>query len=116
MGSRALILREDLSRKRFEVVAIAIFTFGCLLDHVTTAYGLTLPNVAELNVNVLLLSECDIWHIVEILIIAAGIVSGVLLFRGDLSFRQRSPVTALLIVGFIRFVAGVHNITVILNV
>lgn len=100
---------------RLVFVAMAIFSLGCLCDHLTTAYGLTLPNIAELNMNILLLMGCGIWHFVESLVVASGIGSGFLAVRSKSVPILRASMIALFSGGLIRFYAGLHNLTIMFS-
>lgn len=100
---------------RLEFTAMAIFLLGCLCDHLTTAYGLTLQGMTELNSNVLLLVRYDVWHFFELLVIATGIGLGFLAVRSKLGEITKLSMMVLLSGGIIRFYAGLHNLTIILN-
>lgn len=97
------------------LLGTTFFALSCIFDHITTVYGLFLPNVSEMNVNVLFLMGCGVWHLVEILIIAAGISSSYLALNSRSTAILRVSTIALLSGGFIRFFAGLHNLTIILN-
>ncbi len=108
-------LRDVLSDNRLEVTALAVFTLGCIFDHFTTAYGLTQPNIMETNINVLFLIENNLWHLLETLVVAAGVISGMLIVRGESGSIMRYLIIAQFVVGLIRLYAGFHNISVIFN-
>lgn len=101
---------------RLGFTALAIFSLGCVCDHLTTAYGLTLPNVTELNMNVLILLGYGVWHLVEFLVIAAGIGSGFLAVRSKSGVIPRLSMMILFSGGLIRFYAGLHNLIIIINI
>lgn len=101
---------------RLEFTAITIFLSGCLCDHLTTAYGLTMQGITELNLNVLLLVGYGVWHYIEFLVIAAGIGSCLLAIRSKSDEIIKLSTIALLSGGIIRFYAGLHNLTLILNI
>ena len=108
-------LRNVLLDNRLEVTSLAIFTLGCIFDHLTTAYGLAQLNIVETNINVLFLIENNLWHLLETLVVAAGIISGILIVRGESNSTMRYLIIAQFIVGLTRLYAGFHNISVIFN-
>ena len=108
-------LRNMLLDNGLEVTALAVFTFGCIFDHLTTAYGLTQPNIMETNINVLFLIENNLWHLLETLVVAAGVLSGILIVRGESNSIMRYLIIAQFVVGITRLYAGFHNISVIFN-
>lgn len=109
------MLKNILMDNRLEVTALAIFTFGCIFDHFTTAYGLTQPYIMETNINVLFLIENNLWHLLETLVVAAGVLSGVLIIRGESNSIMRYLIIAQFVLGITRLYAGFHNISVIFN-
>lgn len=108
------ILNDNIGKA--ELLAMILFTSGCIVDHVTTYYGVSLPTVEEANPVVLFMIGAGVWHVVEILIILLGTTSGFILS----STRSRGMVTmsilALMVVGLVRLYAGIHNIVLISNV
>jgi hypothetical protein len=108
------ILNENIGKA--ELLAMIVFTSGCIVDHITTYYGLSMPTIKEANPVVLLMIGAGIWNVVEILIIAMGTTSGFILS----STKSRRIVTmsifALMAVGLVRLYAGVNNIVLITNV
>ena len=108
-------IKNVLMDNKIEVTALTIFTLGCILDHFTTAYGLTQSNIMETNINVLFLLENNLWHLLETLIVASGVISGILIFRGESNSIMRLLVMAQFVIGLTRLYAGFHNITVIIN-
>ena len=105
----------DKMDKRLALIAMAIFSLGCVCDHLTTAYGLTLPNITELNNSVVLLNEYGVWHVIELLVIATGLCSGLFIIRLKPCAITKLSTIALMSGGFIRFSAGLQNLTTILN-
>ena len=95
--------------------AMMIFTSGCVLDHVTTYYGLSLPTINEANQFVLYLIGANIWNIVELLMLILG-NSLVIVKFGSESNRITIMAVALTSVGIIRLFVGVHNILLITSV
>jgi len=75
-----------------------------------------LQGITELNLNVLLLGGYGVWHYIELLVIAAGIGSGFLAVRSELGEITKLSMIVLLSGGIIRFYAGLHNLTIILNI
>lgn len=98
------------------VAGTAFFSFSCVFDHITTFYGLFIPNVSEINVIVLFLMGYGIWHLIEIVIIMAGIGSGCLAFISKSDVILKLSTISLMSCGLIRFSAGIQNLTIILNV
>ena len=99
-----------------ELAAMVIFVVGCICDHLTTAYGLMLPNIHELNMNVLFLMGHGLWHIAEILIIMAGVGSGYLALKSESNLVVNLSTFMLMSGGLFRFYASIQNLTIILNV
>jgi len=93
-----------------------IFVLGSIFDHLTTAYGLMLPNIHELNMNVLFLMGHGLWHIAEILIIMAGVGSGYLALKSESNVVVNLSTFMLMSGGLFRFYASIQNLTIILNV
>ena len=92
-----------------------VFSLGCGLDHLTTVYGTSLPNIAESNPIVLQLMELGIWSETEILIILMGIISGITIGRTEEGKLKDFSMRVLTLVGFTRFIAAFNNITVIIK-
>ena len=97
------------------VAGTTFFALSCLFDHVTTFYGLLLPNVTEMNGCVLLLMGFGIWHLIESMVIMAGIGSGCLASMSKSDPVLKLSTVALMSGGLVRFSAGIQNITIILN-
>ena len=92
------------------------FTAGCIVDHVTTYYGLTLPNVEELNPLVLMMIGSGSWNLVEVSILIIGNVYGFFVSGSKSEIMVAFSMTLLLLVGIVRLFAGFHNMMVIFNV
>ena len=105
----------DFQIGKSELLSMIVFTFGCILDHVTTFYGLSIPNVEEINPVVLLLIGSGIWSLVEIILIAAVNGSSLVTFGSKSEIIITFSITALLTVGIIRLYAGFHNMMIISN-
>lgn len=99
-----------------ELLAMIVFTSGCIVDHITTYYGLSMPMVKEANPVVLLMIGAGVWNVVEILIIAMGTTSGFILSSTKSRRMVTMSILALMGVGLVRLYAGVHNIVLITNV
>ena len=97
------------------IAGTTFFALSCLFDHVTTLYGLLLPNVTEINGYVLLLMGYGIWHLIESMIIIAGISSGCLASMSKSDPVLKLSTIALMSGGLVRFSAGIQNIAIILN-
>ena len=96
--------------------AMMVFTAGSIMDHVTTSYGLTLPNVEELNQLVLMMIESGSWILVEVSILLVGNVYGFFVSGSKSEIMGVFSMTLLLLVGFVRLFAGFHNMMIIFNV
>jgi hypothetical protein len=99
-----------------ELLSMMVFTVGCILDHVTTYYGLSLPTVEEINPVVLLMIGSGIWNLVEIGLIIAGNGSGLFVSGSKSKMMITFSMTSLLIVGIVRLYAGFHHMMIIFNV
>ena len=86
------------------------------MDHVTTSYGLTLPNVTELNQLVLMMILSGSWNLVEVSLLIIGNVCGFFVSGSKSEIMGVFSMTLLLLVGFVRLFAGFHNMIVIFNV
>ena len=93
-----------------------VFTAGCIVDHGTTYYGLTLPTVEELNPLVLLMIGSGSWNLVEVSILIIGNVYGFFVSGSKSEITAVFSMTLLLLVGIMRLFAGFHNMMVIFNV
>lgn len=102
--------------EKAELLSMTVFTVGCIVDHVTTYYGLSIPTVEEINPVVLLLIGSGIWNLVEIILIAAGNVSGLVISGLKSKIMVSCSITSLLTVGFVRLYAGFHNMMIIFNI
>ncbi len=99
-----------------ELLSMTVFTVGCTVDHVTTYYGLSIPTVKEINPVVLLLIGSGLWNLVEIILIAAGNGSGLVISGSKSKIMITCSITALLTAGIIRLSAGFHNMMIIFNI
>ena len=93
-----------------------VFTAGCIVDHGTTYYGLTLPNVEELNQLVVMMIGSGIWNLVDFSILIIGNVYGFFVSGSKSEIMAVFSMTLLLVVGIVRLFAGFHNMMVIFNV
>jgi len=108
------LLKNNVGRA--ELLAMMLFTTGCIVDHVTTYYGLSLPTIEEANPVVLFMIGSGIWNAVEILVIVMGNSSGVLLSGSKSRGILMMSIASLVAVGLVRLYAGVHNIALITSV
>ena len=95
--------------------SILIFSLGCILDHITTAIGLTINNISEMNQIVIKLVEIGAWNAVDIFVVVVCIVLSFSILRSNSNFLQRYTIIALFSSGILRFSAGFHNLNVILK-
>jgi hypothetical protein len=105
-----------MGRDRLTLCIVAFFAVSCLLDHVTTSYGLGSPAFNETNSLVNALLEQGTWHAIEILIITIGVGLGL---RSLSSMPKESSslyLGMLTLAGLIRLFAGFQNLGVILQV
>jgi len=93
-----------------------VFTAGSIVDHVTTYYGLTLPNVIELNQVVLMMIGSGVWNLVEVSLLIIGNINGFFVSDSKSEIMAVFSMTLLLLVGIVRLFAGFHNMMVIFNV
>jgi hypothetical protein len=100
---------------KFTVVSMIVFASGCLLDHLTTGYGLSLPYISEMNPSVLFLIESGIWHVVEVLLISSGICSGYFTILSKSDGLIGASTIGLFSGGLFRLFAGLHNLNLIIN-
>ena len=108
------VLRAQIGRA--ELFTMIVFTVGCVLDHVSTFYGLTFPSVVELNPVVLLMIGSGVWNLFEVVVIVAGNGSGFIASYSESRIMTLFSSAALLIVGAIRLVAGFHNVVLVLGI
>jgi len=99
--------------RRIEKIAYVIIVVGVLLDHASTMYALTQPNIVEVNPFVLSLMEKDLWLLGDLLVMASGTIFIYALIR----MIDKPEAIYLLIYpivhGLIRIAAAVHNFGVI---
>lgn len=104
-----------MRRDGLKICIVAFFAMGCLFDHLTTSYGLSLSSFVETNPIVTSLVEQGIWHVIEILTITAGVcygLYGLCSTKGGAALSLR----VLTFAGLIRFFAGFQNLSAILQV
>lgn len=104
-----------ISRRHVTIAAFVVFTLGCALDHLTTAYGLNLYAVAEANPLVVQLMEYGVWHSFEIAVITAGILQILIAYSIRSKFIYGLSNCAMMFAGFARYYVALHNITVIIS-
>jgi len=105
-----------VGRDRLTLYVVAFFAVGCLLDHVTTSYGVGSPAFTETNPLVNALLEQGTWHAIEILIITIGVGLGLHSLSSMPGESSRLYLGMLTFVGLIRLFAGFQNLGVILQV
>ncbi len=98
---------------RTELSMLVIFTMGCILDHLTTYYGLQFPMIIEFNPIVAQLIAMGIWHTVELTIILLGNISGYYTSTNQPDYLKNIGIMALTLAGVFRLYAGIHNIFLI---
>jgi len=98
---------------RAELSMMVIFTMGCILDHLTTYYGLQFPMIIEFNPIVAQLIAMGIWHTVELAIILLGNISGCYTSTNQPDYLKNIGIMALTLAGVFRLYAGIHNIFLI---
>ena len=108
--------KYDYQTGKMALFAMMVFTAGCIVDHVTTYYGLTLPTVKELNPLVLMMIGSGSWNLVEVSILIIGNVYGYFVSGSKSEIMAVFSMTLLLLVGTVRLSAGFHNLMVIFNV
>ena len=104
-----------MNNKKSAQFIIFFFLIGCFFDHITTAYGINIPSLAEKNPAVLFMMEYDIWHEAEILMTAATAFGALLVSRLRTSLATKLSTKSLAAIGLIRFIAGFQNLIVIAN-
>jgi hypothetical protein len=114
MGPRVSI--NDYQVGKRVLSTMMVFTVGCIVDHVTTYYGLTLPNVEELNKLVLMLIETGLWNLFEVSLLFIGNVYGIFVSSSKSKIMVVFSLTLLFLVGIVRLSAGFHNMMIIFNV
>jgi len=108
-------LHLRISRRQVTLAAIVVFTLGCALDHLTTAYGLNLYTVAEANQLVVQLIKYGVWHSFEVAVITAGILQILVAYSIRSKFIYGLSNGAMMFAGFARYYVALHNITVIMS-
>lgn len=107
-------MRFRTTRKKAALTVVFIFSIGCVLDHLTTGYGLSLLEVNELNPLVKQLMGYGVWHIVEALVIILGLLSGCLMVDLPSNELFSIPASFLTSVGFLRLVVAFNNLYVVI--
>ena len=102
-------------RKR-ELAIITLFVIGCIVDHITTYYGLKLPSIIESNPLVIQMIGAGIWNLFEIAIIVTGAVSAFVILLDNSRELVSLSMAALGSMGIIRMYAGLLNIILISNI
>ncbi len=105
-----------IGRDRLKICIVAFFAMGCLFDHLTTSYGLSLSTFVETNPIVTSLVEQGIWNVIEILTITAGVCYGLYSLCSTKGGAAALSLRVLTFAGLIRFFAGFQNLSVILQV
>jgi len=104
-------VRANIDRP--ELTMMVIFTMGCILDHLTTYYGLKFPMIMEFNPIVAQLIAMGIWHTAELAIILLGNISGYFASQNQPDYLKHISIMALTLAGIFRIYAGIHNIFLI---
>jgi hypothetical protein len=104
-----------VARNKLMILAVLVFSAGCAFDHLTTLYGISLPNITEANPVVLQLMELGIWPVTELFIILAGMICGVIISGMESSKLNDFSLNVLAVVGLSRFFAAFNNLFVIVN-
>lgn len=104
---------ESMGKDKALLLMVVFFSLGCVFDHLTTAYGINLSGLAEMNPIVLLLMKYDVWHEIEILVITTAICYGILVVSLRSSLASDISMKALMVSGLIRFCVGFQNLTII---
>ena len=99
-----------------ELLSMTVFTVGCIMDHVTTYYGLSFPAIKEINPMVLILIGSGSWNLVEVALMILGNGSGFIASNSKSEMTIAFSMTALLFVGVVRLLAGFHNMIVICSI
>lgn len=106
---------ENMRKDKALLSIVIFFSLGCIFDHLTTAYGINLSALAEMNPIVLLLMKYDLWHEIEILVITTGVCYGILVVSLRSSLASDISMKALMVSGLIRFCVGFQNLTIIIR-
>jgi hypothetical protein len=109
-------LRFQISKRHITNFTLIVFTLGCVLDHLTTAYGVTLFSIVESNPMVVMLMEFGIWHEFELLVISVGVLQIFVTYfiKSNIFFYYFSN-CLMMFAGLVRYYAALHNITVIMT-
>lgn len=106
---------HQISGNKPAILTVLVFSLGCILDHLTTVYGVSLSNIAESNPVVLRLMEFGVWSMTEVLVILMGTILGVTICRAEESKLKDFSMTVLATVGFTRFIAAFNNFALIIK-
>ncbi|EMR74246.1 hypothetical protein MCGE09_00637 [Thaumarchaeota archaeon SCGC AB-539-E09] len=108
--------RFRVSKRHFTILTMIIFTLSCVLDHLTTAYGVTLFSVVESNPMVIMLMDFGIWHEFELMVISVGILQIFVTYfiRSNVFFYYFSN-SLMIFAGLVRYYSALHNVTVIMT-
>jgi len=106
----------DYQISKAELLSMTVFTVGCIMDHVTTYYGLSFPTIKEINPMVLILIGSGSWNLVGVALMLLGIGSGFIASNSKSEMTITFSMTMLLIVGTVRLLAGFHNMMVICSI
>jgi hypothetical protein len=102
--------------KNRELIIITLFVLGCIVDHITTLYGLKLPTITESNPFVLWMITAGVWNVIEVAIMLLGTASAFAIMRDNSKGLVSLSLVALGSVGIVRMYAGYLNITLILSI
>lgn len=108
-------LRRHISRNNLAMLALLVFSLGCGFDHLTTVYGISLPNITESNPVVLHLMELGVWSETETLVILLGMLFGITIGRAEENKFKDLSMTVLATVGCTRFLAAFNNLALIIK-
>ena len=106
----------DYQVGKAELLSMTVFTVGCVMDHVTTFYGIFIPAIKEVNPVVLMLIGSGSWNLVEVILMILGNGSGFFASNTKSEWMIVFSMTALLITGTVRLWAGFHNMIVICSI
>lgn len=99
--------------KKIEIISYIILIVGVMLDHGTTMYALTQPNIVELNPFVVSLMDDEIWLFWDIVVVIVGILIPYFLIRIIGGWEGYVILLFPVVHGFLRICCGIHNLGVI---
>ncbi len=108
-------IRHLVAKNKLTVLDVVVFYSGCLFDHLTTLYGISLPTISEVNPVVLRLMEVGIWFEVEMFVILLGMLCGIVIGSMKPSKLNALSANALTAVGLTRALVAFSNLTLIIN-